>query len=87
MLNRGDFNKVEYIHGFCKDEGDFWSDTPTFIQPNFKNSEDLIPDAMNVQKGSGRSKDIGNRIQQFYYKNEDPSTRKDIFVKVCFINT
>lgn len=71
MFKDGEFTKVPMIMGFTHDEGVVFWTGKTMIKNNFKDNEVLVPKHFNLERGSPKNKEIGNKIKEFYFGDKD----------------
>lgn len=71
----GNYNKVPLLIGYCNREGMLTEifNKLTGKQPVHDDFESSIPYIMNLKRGSPESKQLAQKIKDFYYGDEEPS--------------
>jgi carboxylesterase type B len=80
IIKAGRYNKVPMVFGYTSREGMMFA---TVMKPEMpKDFESLIPHMLKVERGSDSSKNIANKIKQFYYGKPGSEDQLDNFYLV-----
>lgn len=85
ILQSGSYNKVPILTGYTDAEGilSVIIAARKGDEPIHKDFEEFVPLAFGLEKGSEKSKQIAQRIKQFYYGDKIPSQETlDAFILV-----
>jgi carboxylesterase type B len=83
IIKSGSYNKIPIVFGYTTREGmlfEIWIKPRKPTMP--KDFETLIPFMLEVERGSDASKNIANKIKQFYYGTPGSEDQLDNFYLV-----
>lgn len=88
IMSIGNYNHVPLIMGYTSEEGMFFAATKKMLNADgkFTNFENVVPHHLNLELGSTKSKEIAERIKDFYYKGNNDLSSIDIFYKLQSAN-
>lgn len=89
-MQSGAYNKVPLLIGYNNAEGIL--STVLAIKagaaPIHSDFERFVPLAFGLERGSEKSKQVAQRIKEFYYGSQQPSLETlEAFIKVLMMNT
>jgi carboxylesterase type B len=80
IIKSGNYNKVPMVFGYTTREGMLFELWPKPNKPEMpEDFETLIPFMLEVERGSDSSKNIANKIKQFYYGTPGSEKQPDKF--------
>jgi carboxylesterase type B len=83
IIKSGNYNKVPMVFGYTTREGMLFELWPKPNKPEMpEDFETLIPFMLEVERGSDSSKNIANKIKQFYYGTPSSEKQPDKFYLV-----